>query len=750
MNAENSPELPPRAEGSSPPPENSGTPETPVNTFRQRRGEIRRPGRKKSISRQKSSPNPPRPVDPAGAGGAGQAPGSNQPYSESETRSFPPGRSGPPTLGGDGRPRFSRPGFSRPGFSRQEENRSGNRQERRPYASDRSQQPPAGPRIGRVGPNPFLWVAPGTEGSAPKTDVSASAGANPSETTRPPHEQKPRFQRPSNQNSQPRPFPNAGAGAGETRTPRGVTSWSEARPAGSKPPRRPAAPNGEQPTRYHAGTAPRRERPGPAGRSPQSQHAPDAGRRLHAPDISVLPPMQLLAPRTARELAFNVLEAHHAGNKHIGEVFDQAVDRTTLSPSDRRLAYELICGIVRRQSTLQALLMSLVHRQLETLERPLQTIIKIGLYQIFLCQGIPQHAAVHETVELAKRANMRWGGFVNGVLRSAIQLMTENIRTEPSSRALPIGHHQYRELTTDLFPSPTLTPGSYIAAAFSFPHDLVERWVGQYGVEVTIRMAFWFNQVTETALRVNLLKTDRETFRQKLFAADFVAEAGDLPETIRLLSTVRISTLPGFSEGEFSVQDLSAQHAARRLNPQPGEVVLDLCAAPGSKTCHMAELMQNQGEIIAADTHGGRIRQVYENAERLGLSIIRTITIGPRGENLPSMEFDKVLADVPCSNTGVLGKRPEARWKYSPAHLDELREMQATILRTAAGKVRIGGRILYSTCSIEPLENEEIVQQFLAATSEAGGPQFRLVEEQKFMPGSPADGAYQALIERVS
>lgn len=215
----------------------------------------------------------------------------------------------------------------------------------------------------------------------------------------------------------------------------------------------------------------------------------------------------------------------------------------------------------------------------------------------------------------------------------------------------------------------------------------------------------------------------------------------DGTESIVVEGVTRIDQLPGYAEGWFAVQDFSASQAAIRLAPQPGDSVWDVCAAPGGKSSHMAALMQNQGRVLATDIRSDRLEIVHENAMRLGATIIRTQLVDEEGFRLPDGPFNDILVDVPCSNTGVLGKRPEARWRITPEGMDALAQVQANLLGRALERLAVGGRLLYSTCSIEPAENHEIVKQVLAYF-----PKSRLVEEVQFIPGEPGDGAYQALI----
>ena len=201
--------------------------------------------------------------------------------------------------------------------------------------------------------------------------------------------------------------------------------------------------------------------------------------------------------------------------------------------------------------------------------------------------------------------------------------------------------------------------------------------------------------------------------------------------------------LPGFDEGWFAVQDESAIAAAALVDPQPGQRVLDLCAAPGGKTAHLAALMRNQGRLLATDVDRDRLKRVRETCRRLGVDIVETRVIARDGSDLPDEMFDRILLDVPCSNTGVLGKRPEVRWRLRPDEFAELAGIQAGLLRRACDRLVAAGRLVYSTCSIEPEENRAVVDAVLHDR-----PDLKLVEEHAHIPGKPADGGYQALVVR--
>ena len=264
-------------------------------------------------------------------------------------------------------------------------------------------------------------------------------------------------------------------------------------------------------------------------------------------------------------------------------------------------------------------------------------------------------------------------------------------------------------------------------------------------------MARWFDLRQPLTLRVNPLKTTRDELLAEMREAAVeesttLLEPGDRPESIRYEGPFRIVDLPGFADGYFTVQDETAMSAAALLAPQPGERVLDLCAAPGTKTTHLAELMNGKGSIVATDVDLGRLRRIEENADRLGFSsMIEPLVIREDLSELPEGPFNAILIDVPCSNTGVLGKRPEVRSRITPEDIDELVVTQQKLLDAAASIVAPGGRIVYSTCSVEPEENSGVVTQFLQKSSD-----FELVETHNFIPGNPTDGGYQVLLKRTT
>lgn len=447
--------------------------------------------------------------------------------------------------------------------------------------------------------------------------------------------------------------------------------------------------------------------------------------------------------RSARELAFFLVEEYRRSDQFLSDSMQQWERRIDLSSQDWRLAMEISIGVVRRQLTLDTIIESQLTRPREKVEAPLWTLLQIGVYQLVMLDQIPDHAAVSETVELAgKLHRVRWKKMVNAILRSITRLTTDEQASAPQSNAIPLSADRYRCFSIGLFPSPAADPAGYLAKAFSFPQPVMKDWLERFGLQQTMQMAQWFNQRNKLYLRINQLQTTREELLAELQAEGIQVSPGDEPQAIRLEEPVAIENLVGFSAGKFTIQDQSAMAAGNLLNPQPEETVWDMCAAPGTKTTHLAELMYNRGTLIATDVSYDRLEKIEQNASRLGLTCIETQLVNQSETTLPEMQFDAILVDAPCSNSGVLGKRPEARWRLDEVSLKELNQIQRELLERAFQHLKPAGRLVYSTCSFDPRENEELLQQVLQQF-----PDRKIVQENRHIPGHPCDGGYQALIQ---
>jgi 16S rRNA (cytosine967-C5)-methyltransferase len=456
---------------------------------------------------------------------------------------------------------------------------------------------------------------------------------------------------------------------------------------------------------------------------------------------------------TSRQIAWQVL---HEWFCHPRDRVEPAIalqaDKHRVSGSDRGLIVELVYGVIRRQMTLDVLLASVVRQPLPAMEPGLVTLLRLGAYQQLFLSDMPAHAAVHETVNVARYVHKeRWVGITNAVLRNIAGLIGEAgtgpvapdmipLCIEPSGESqLPICHGI--RLTRPLLPDPSNDPQAYLSKACSFPPRYIERRLKSVKWNEALRECVWFNTPGRLCLRTNRLRSTRDELIAELREADLPCEPGELEESIRVTETIAVAQLPALVEGRASVQDESAMWCAKLLNPQPGERVWDVCAAPGGKTTHLAELANDQAAIVATDVSLERLARVREACDRLGIKSVETVSIGKEGHDMPPGPFDAVLLDVPCSNTGVMGKRPEVRWRLKSNDFRELTALQSRLLSAAAERVRPGGRLVYSTCSIDPSENQEQVQRFLASHAE-----WSLSAERQHIPGQPCDGGYTALL----
>ena len=428
-------------------------------------------------------------------------------------------------------------------------------------------------------------------------------------------------------------------------------------------------------------------------------------------------------PSPARETALTVLLAAEQSGRFVADLVHRQIADALVSRADRALVTEMVNGVVRRRAMLDAVIAAYSDTKLWRLDGRLLWVLRLALYQMMCLTRVPARAAVDEAVRLARQHGLgHLAGFVNGILRTMSRSLTPAgalaDRVVVARRVIPIDAEHTIVATRDVLPDPETDRVAHLAAAFSYPEWLVQRWLERFGPERVRAVLGAGNERPRIYLRANRLRTTRDDLAARLAEAGVQTRPTDLPEGLELVrgratdgSPARaqlaatgghalggtLTNLPGFAEGLFYLQDLTAMGVAPRLRPQPGERVFDLCAAPGGKATHLAELMENTGEIVAADQSPDRLARVAENAQRLGTDIVRT---APADQ--VAGEFDAVLLDAPCTNTGVLARRAEARWRLSDASLDRAVAEQTALFEEAAGRVRPGGRLLYSTCSIEP------------------------------------------------
>jgi len=416
----------------------------------------------------------------------------------------------------------------------------------------------------------------------------------------------------------------------------------------------------------------------------------------------------------SRALALNLLNDWQKSHQLADELLESALASSPLRGPDRAFVTELFYGCLRRKLSLEFLVTQLANKPPQP---AVANILHLGLYQLFFLKT-PAHAAVNETVALAKtQAHASEAKFVNAILR----------RAEREHDALQARLDAIRETA----------PWTY----YSHPQWLWKRWVAKWGNQSATALCEWNNQPPSIYIRINTVKTSTKP-------ADIDAEPTTHPLCWRVVNTSGLFQGQSFTDGEFYVQDPSTLTAVDVLDPRPGESVLDMCAAPGGKTTYLAQKMQNRGRIIAADMSSSRLALVGENCRRLGVTIVATLAC--EGTHLDrclrGQQFDRVLLDAPCSNTGVLRRRADLRWRIEESEIRKLAMLQEKLLAAATPFVKAQGILVYSTCSLEEEENQRVIERFASSH-----PEFTLdATQSSFPPRDGMDGAFVARFRKTN
>jgi 16S rRNA (cytosine967-C5)-methyltransferase len=413
-----------------------------------------------------------------------------------------------------------------------------------------------------------------------------------------------------------------------------------------------------------------------------------------------------MAQRSARETALAALRLWRTEKGFADSIISGILANADLTLSDRAFALELFYGVLRNLTLLDFWIDCL---RISRIESSVRDVLRLGVYQIFLLKT-PEHAAVHETVAIAAKKQR---SIVNAVLRTAIR--------------------QRNELFAD-------ANAQLLFVRTSHPQFLVERWQQHFGTEYTEKLCKWNNRPAPIYGRINRIKIDPEVF------ALLYPDSRPLPSNPDFVEFNNLPTA-ALDSGQCYIQDPSTAMACQLLDPKPGEKILDACAAPGGKTTYLAQLMQNRGLIIACDRDRKRLQILKDNIGRLGTTIVRAIRHDwarddPPEEILSIAPFDRVLLDAPCTNTGVMRRRIDVRWRLRPEDFSRMSNEQLTIARAVIGLLKPGGTLVYSTCSLEPEENEQVVRRLLAEPPAPG-----LEAEKESLPFRDGfDGAYAAKI----
>lgn len=433
----------------------------------------------------------------------------------------------------------------------------------------------------------------------------------------------------------------------------------------------------------------------------------------------------------------SVAPARRAAYTVIRRVFEQGAfaDRALhgavadLDARDRALAMTLSYGTVQRMRTLDHLLTAFVSSPLERLEPAVLAALRLGLFQLLYLGGVTDYAVVNDSVELAKRESRGGAKLANAVLRRASREAAQRLALLDDS-----------------------TP-QHAAVLHSVPDWLADMWWRELGAEAARSLLASVNTPAESSLRANVLRSTPEQVIAALPVDSAACPAPpweghpglpELPEMVVLGGPFDAFGSELFRQGALMPQARGSAVVARVLAPQPGERVLDLCAAPGGKTTHLAALMAGEGEVVAVELHPGRARALAETCRQMGAEHVQVMQADAR-DFADARGFDRVLVDPPCSGLGTLQARPDLRWQPKRGQITELADRQAQLLRAGAAQLRAGGTLVYSVCTISRREGEQVVDAFLA-----GAPDFSCQERWQLLPsGDRTDGFFIALLRRA-
>lgn len=457
----------------------------------------------------------------------------------------------------------------------------------------------------------------------------------------------------------------------------------------------------------------------------------------------------------ARQAAIEILLTAEVEQRFVDEVLAAYLesDRGVPLDRDRRLLQELVYGAVRHQNTLDRLLSGSMKWPMSSQRKEPRWALRLGAFQMVYLSRIPAHAALDQTLEALKalpRVPAKTVGFVNAVLRSLLRGIREKTEAPPVNprdpSVLPVrqGFCCFRH---DVLPDHRRDPIAHLAIKHSQPGWLLARWFDRFGEEETEPLCEAHNRVPQLAVRTTGKAPSRDAVSARLGEEGWGVANGTLPDSLILQRVSRLGQSPTLADGWFQVQDETAQRIGAALKPPAGARVLDLCAAPGGKTAQLVEGVGGNGSVVATDRTDEKLTRVRQTLERVAqpdaADVYRLVRVpeDPSAIQLGE-EFTHVLVDPPCSNTGVLARRPEARWRIAAPDLESLAKLGDGLLEAGLRHLAPGGRLVFATCSIEPEENEAVV-----AASVAKHPELEELETHLFLPHrTGSDGGYYSLL----
>ncbi len=396
-----------------------------------------------------------------------------------------------------------------------------------------------------------------------------------------------------------------------------------------------------------------------------------------------------------RKVASKILYEIEQNGAYTNISVSRALENGDFSPEEKGFISELVHGVTEHRITIDYIISQFSKLKLNKIAPNVLNALRLGIYQLYYMDRIPDSAAVNESVKLAKSyGGQRSGGFVNGVLRNFL-----------------------RNKDKIVFPS---EKREYLSARYSFPIELVDLFISEYGIEFSEELFKSFEERKPVTLRCNLLNTSPENLCDDLQKSEINAKIyhnykfPNLNYALSVNKIKNIEKLPAYLNGDFYVQDIAAMLVADVLNPKSGDVVIDMCAAPGGKTTHIAEKMNNCGEIYAFDVHEHKIKLINDNCNRLHIDICKPFLQDATVLNEQYIEkADCVLVDAPCSGFGIIGKKPDIKYHRKVSDIADLAKLSLNILTVASKYVKSGGTMVFSTCTIGKTENEDVVNKFL-------------------------------------
>jgi len=391
---------------------------------------------------------------------------------------------------------------------------------------------------------------------------------------------------------------------------------------------------------------------------------------------------------TARKLAYDAVLKTVRDKSYSNLTLDALLKESELSPKDKQFASRLFYGIIERKLTLDYQIKVLTKKVVNKLDAEVLVALELGLYQLLYMDSVPDSAAVNESVNIIKKSRKKSAsGFVNGVLRNFVR----------NGKRITLPDDKYEKAEV----------------LYSVPVDILKLWERDYDYDTALLFAKSFLDEKPLNIRINTKVTNSEKLLSILKEKNILAESHPIvPDCIVLKNQGSITSLPGFKEGEFYVQDASSQLCAMAVEPKEGERILDLCAAPGSKSFTMALLSDDKAKISSFDLHNHRVKLISDGAKRLSLDSI-TAMQGDATKFDPELcNADKVLCDVPCSGLGIIGRKPEIKYK-AIEEINNLRDVQLSVLENGSRYLKSGGILIYSTCALNKAENEDVTEEFL-------------------------------------